>query len=82
MPSDVTPEMQARHDELVRKASPAQRIRALSGMVRSGRRMLEATLRRQFPNAPDEELQARLVARLYGRATAARYFARVPEDAS
>jgi hypothetical protein len=82
MLSDVTPEMQERHDEMVRKASMAQRFRAFSALFASGRRLVVAGLRLQHPRASERELQARMVARLYGREVAARYFKDLPADAT
>ena len=44
-------------------------------------RLAEIGIRQQFPAAPAEEVRARLAVRLYGRRTALRFVASIPDDA-
>ena len=67
------------HDTL-RAMSPVERLRAAGQLSLGVRRLAEAGIRHRFPHASDEEVFARLLVGLYGRAIASRLVA-VPVDA-
>jgi hypothetical protein len=55
-------------------------MRALSLVISKGRARLVAALRTGHPHACERELQARMVARLYGRAVSEKYFGHLDGD--
>jgi len=79
--SDTHPKAEQRYQEMLRALSPQQRLAMVAEMHRSGRALVAAGLRAQFPAAPEEEIACRVTVRLYGREAAARLHAHVPEDA-
>jgi hypothetical protein len=79
--SDTRPETERRYLEMLRALSAQQRWAMIAGMQRSGRDLLAAALRAQFPAASGDEIACRVTARLYGRKVAAKLHGRVPEDA-
>jgi hypothetical protein len=81
MPQDLNPGASARYHELLAAMTPAQRLESTRQLCRGVRRAAMLALRARHPDASDEELRARLAARIYGRAAAARLFRRLPDDA-
>lgn len=79
--SDTHPKAEQRYQEMLRALSPQQRLAMVAEMHRSGRALVAAGLRAQFPAASEEEIACRVTVRLYGREAAARLHAHVPEDA-
>ena len=71
---DTSPEAEARYFALLRARTPAQRATILAGLVTSVRRLAETSERARRPAASPRELEARVAARLYGEAVAARFF--------
>jgi len=47
-------------DELIRRMTPARRLEIARGLYETAWRIKEAALRQQFPDWPEEQLQARL----------------------
>lgn len=78
---DTTPQARARYYELLRRATLAQRVSALNGASRGIKRLAEAGIRREHPQASDDEVRVRLAVRLYGRDLGRRLFGTIPEDA-
>jgi hypothetical protein len=79
--SDTHPKAEQRHLEMLRALSVQQRWAMIAGLHRSGRALLAAALKAQFPGASEDEIVRRVAVRLYGRETAVRLHGRVPEDA-
>jgi hypothetical protein len=79
--SDTHPKAEQRYLEMLRALSLQQRWEMIAGMHRSGRALLAAGLRAQFPMASDDEIRRRVTVRLYGREAAIRLHGQIPEDA-
>ena len=79
--SDTHPKAERRYLEMLRALSVQQRLAMVAEMHRSGRTLVAAGLRAQFPAASEEEIACRVTVRLYGREAAARLHSHVPEDA-
>lgn len=79
--SDTHPKAEQRNLEMLRALTVQQRWEMTARMHRSGRALLAAALRAQFPTASEDEIVCRVTVRLYGREVAARLHGHVPEDA-
>lgn len=79
--NDTSPAANARYHELLRAMPPERRLEVAMGLTQTVRELALAGIRQRNPQADEHELQVRLTARLYGRATAVRLFGAVPEDA-
>jgi hypothetical protein len=79
--SDTHPKAEQRYLELLRALSVQQRWAMIAGLHRSGRVLLAAALRAQFPDASEDEIVRRVTVRLYGREAAMRLHGHVPENA-
>jgi len=79
--SDTHPKAEQRYLEMLRALSVQQRWAMIAGLHRSGRALLAAALRAQFPDAPEDEIVRRVTVRLYGREVAMRLHGHVPGDA-
>lgn len=79
--SDTHPKAEQRYLEMLRALSVQQRWAMIAGLHRSGRVLLAAALRAQFPDASEDEIVRRVTVRLYGREAAIRLHRHVPEDA-
>lgn len=79
--SDTRPEAQRRYLEMMRALTVQQRWAMICGMHWTGRVLLAAALRAQFPSASEDEIARRVTVRLYGRAAAIRLHGHIPEDA-
>ena len=71
---DTSTDAEARYFALLRARTPSQRATILAGLVTSVRRLAEASERARRPGASRRELEARVAARLYGAAVAAKFF--------
>lgn len=78
--NDTHPRAARFYFETLGSMSPEERGRIVSSLSRGVRRLAEAGLRHQHPQASDEEIRARLAVRLYGR-RAVESVLRVPDDA-
>ena len=79
--SDTRPEAERRYLEMLRALTVQQRWAMIGGMQRSGRALLAAALRAQFPSASEDEIARRVTVRLYGPAVGIRLHGHIPEDA-
>lgn len=71
---DTSPEAARFYHEHLRALPPSERLRIASALSSSVRRLAEAGIRQRHPDAEEREVAARLAARLYGDAVAARFF--------
>lgn len=78
---DTSPEARDRYHAHLRRLTPAARLQATCALSQAIRTLALAGLRERHPLAGPEELRARLVVRLYGRAYAERVLGPVPTDA-
>ena len=81
MDQDTSADQQRHYSELLRRLTPAQRLRKAAELTATVRLLALAGLRQRHPEADARELQVRLAVRLYGRAEATRLFRSVPPDA-
>ena len=77
---DTTDAARERYTALLRGRSAAERGRIMCGLTASVRRLAEIAVRAAHPHASPHEVRARLTARIYGNAFAARYFPGVELD--
>lgn len=71
---DTSPEAARFYHERLRALPPSERLRIAAALSASVRRLAEAGIRQRHPGIGEREVAARLAARLYGAAVAARYF--------
>lgn len=64
---DTTTEAQEVQFELLRRMPSWKRLALTCELIQAARKMMLADLRRRFPQADDEELRRRLIARLLTR---------------
>jgi len=64
---DTPAEVQSIHFALLRQATPGKKLKLTFDLIQMLRRLTLADVRHQFPNASDEELRRRLIARLLPR---------------
>ena len=81
MVRDTQPAALVRYHELLRSEAPHERLSRAVALTRSVRQLAAAGIRSRHPDASAEEVRARLIVRLYGRAAAARLCKSVPADA-
>jgi hypothetical protein len=72
--SDTHPKMEALHLELLRQATPTQKMNMLADLNRAARRLALTGLRSQYPDASEAELQRRLADLLLGEALALKVY--------
>lgn len=65
--SDTTPEAQRIRFELMRGMPVWKRLKMTCELIQTTRILMQADLRRRFPQATEEELRRRLIARLLSR---------------
>lgn len=65
--SDTSPEARRMRFELIRKVPVWKRLALTCELIQSTRMLMLADLRRRFPQADEEELKRRLIARLLTR---------------
>jgi len=81
MLEDTAAEPERRYFALLRRETPAARLRKAVSLSRAVRQLALAGLRERYPEAGDAELRVRLAVILYGRSFAERIFRDLPEDA-
>lgn len=64
---DTSAEVQRIHFDLLRHASASQELRLTFDLIQTLRRLTLADVRRQLPNASEDELRRGLIARLLPR---------------
>lgn len=73
-PLDTSAAASRRYFELLRARSPAERAAILAGLVGSVRQLAKAAVKLAHPHASEREVEARVAARIYGKAVAARFY--------
>jgi hypothetical protein len=63
---DTTPQQTERYFELLRRLTPAERLRIVSVTSRRVRQMVEASVRERLGNVSEAEVKDAVVERLYG----------------
>ena len=66
--SDTTPEVQQIHYEMMRGLSAAKRLSLALELTEALRKLILANLRQRFPQASDEDIRRRFIARVLPRA--------------
>ena len=64
---DTPAEVQRIHFALLREATTVKKLKLTFDLIQMLRRLTLADIRRQFPNASEEELRRRFIARLLSR---------------
>ena len=72
--TDTHPKMEALQIQLLRQASPAQKMEMLSGLNASVRMLALIVLRSRYPHASERELQPRLAGLLLGEILACKVY--------
>ena len=71
---DTTPEVQAKYFELMRRLSPEQRLSMAFALTDATRQLILADLHHHFPQADDDEIRRRFIARVLPREDVIRAF--------
>jgi hypothetical protein len=77
---DTTPEAQQKQFELLRRLPVWKRLALTCELIQATRKLMLADLRRRFPQATEEELRRRLIARLLTRDEVIRAYGFDPEE--
>lgn len=64
---DTTPHIQRKHYELMRKLSPEQKLSMAFALTDAMRQMVLADLKHRFPQASEDEIRRRFIARVLPR---------------
>jgi hypothetical protein len=64
---DTTPEAQTKHYELMRRLSPEQRLSMAFALTDATRQLILADLHQRFPQADEDEIRRRFIARVLPR---------------
>jgi hypothetical protein len=72
--TDTHPKMETLQIQLLRQASPSQKLEMLSGLNASARMLAMIGLRSQYPNAGERELHRRLAGLLLGEKLACKVY--------
>jgi hypothetical protein len=64
---DTSPEAQAKHYELMRRLSPEQRLALAFALTDATRQLIWADLHHRFPEADEDEIRRRFIARVLPR---------------
>ena len=64
---DTTPEAQRMQYEMMRRLSPEQKLSLAFSLTNMMRQLVVADLRHRFPQADDEEIRRRFIARVLPR---------------
>jgi hypothetical protein len=77
---DTTPEAQEKQFELLRHMPVWKRLALTCELIQASRKLMLADLRRRFPQASEEELRRKLIARLLTRDEVIRAYGFDPEE--
>jgi hypothetical protein len=77
---DTTPEAQEKQFELLRRMPVWKRLALTCELIQASRKLMLADLRRRFPQACEEELRRKLIARLLTRDEVIRAYGFDPEE--
>lgn len=72
--SDTTPEAQQLHYKLMRSLPASRRLALAFELTEAGRKLILADLEHRFPNADEEEIRSRFIARVLPRADVIRVY--------
>ena len=64
---DTTPDVQRKHYELMRRLSPEQRLSMAFALTDATRKLVLADLHYRFPDADEDEIKRRFIARVLSR---------------
>ena len=64
---DTTPEAQRKHYELMRQLSPEQKLSMAFALTEATRKLVLADLKHRFPDADEDEIKRRFIARVLSR---------------
>ena len=64
---DTTPEAQRKHYELMRQLSPEQKLSMAFALTDATRTLILADLKYRFPDADENEIKRRFIARVLSR---------------
>lgn len=64
---DTTPEAQRKHYELMRRLSPEQKLSMAFALTDATRTLVLAHLKHRFPDADENEIKRRFIARVLSR---------------
>ena len=64
---DTTPQAQRKHYELMRRLSPEQKLSMAFAVTNATRQLVLADLKHRFPQASEEEIRRRFIARVLPR---------------
>jgi hypothetical protein len=81
MDNDTLPTMEALQIELLKQATPAQKMEMLSGLNASARMLSLIGLHTRYPHASERELQRRLASLLLGEKLACKVYGDLNEVA-
>ena len=71
---DTTPEAQRKHYELMRQLAPEQKLSMAFALTDATRKLILADLLYRFPDADEEEIKRRFIARVLSREDVIRAF--------
>lgn len=77
--SDTTPEAQQKRFELLRRLSPERRLALAFELTDTVRQLVLADLQHRFPQASEEEIRRRFIARALPRETVIRVYGFDPD---
>lgn len=78
--ADTTPEAQQMHYERMRRLSASKRLALAFELTEAVRKLILADLHQRFPQANDEELRRRFIARVLPRADVIRVYSFDPQE--
>jgi hypothetical protein len=78
--ADTTPEAQRKHYELMRRLTPTKRLALALELTHATRQLIISDLHHRFPDAGDEEIKRRFIARVLPREDVIRVYAFDPQE--
>lgn len=78
--SDTTPDAQRKHYELMGRLTPEQKLSMAFALTNAMRQLVLADLHHRFPDANDEEIRRRFIARVLPRETVIRAYGFDPKE--
>lgn len=73
---DTSPEAEALYYRRLREMTPAERLQIGANLWEAGHALVEAQVRKQFPDADEQEILFQLCVRRYGREIACKAYGR------
>jgi hypothetical protein len=78
--SDTTPEAQQMHYEMMRRLPAPQRLALAFELTEAVRKLILSDLHQRFPQASDQEIRRRFIARVLPRADVIRVYGFDPQQ--